>query len=91
MENPQVLKTALSVGVLGTAAVALGYYYLNDENTKEDVPPTEFKENQTNEPESITTDVIKEIAEKKSQMKSFWEETYKTFIEPSSVNENTDN
>tara|TARA_A100001015_G_C14615712_1_gene565944 strand:- start:306 stop:614 length:309 start_codon:yes stop_codon:yes gene_type:complete len=83
MENTNVLKTALGVGVLGTAAVALGFYYFNENEpeveselqTIESTTSNVVKESK--ETASIATDVINEIASKKSQMQSFWESTYK--------------
>ena len=84
MENTNVLKTALGVGVLGTAAVALGFYYFNedDKEVESELKTTESTtSNVVKEPKettSIAADVINEIASKKSQMKSFWESTYKT-------------
>lgn len=84
MENTNVLKTALGVGVLGTAAVALGFYYFNEDDTQveSELHPIEpATSNVDKEPEEtvskIASDVISEIASKKSQMKSFWESTYK--------------
>lgn len=73
MENTNVLKTALGVGVLGTAAVALGYYYFNDENDENDEnnnnnlkfeeDTSTLKQNTTNS--DITSDVIDELKVKK--------------------------
>uniref|UniRef100_A0A6C0C3P2 Uncharacterized protein n=1 Tax=viral metagenome TaxID=1070528 RepID=A0A6C0C3P2_9ZZZZ len=84
MENKNVLKTALGVGVLGTAAVALGYYYFNEEKSQESESESESElENVSTVADStlldsITEDVIEEMKEKKTQMKSFWEQSYKT-------------
>lgn len=82
MENKNVLKTALGVGVLGTAAVALGYYYFNEEKSQESESESELENVSTVADstllDSITEDVIEEMKEKKTQMKSFWEQSYKT-------------
>lgn len=89
MENTNVLKTALGVGVLGTAAVALGFYYFNEDDTKveSELHPVEsITSNVDKKDESITDDVIAEIASKKSQMQSFWESTYKSITEPTQEN-----
>ena len=81
MENTNILKTALGVGVLGTAAVALGYYYFNEDDLE--VPTEDKKENLSTEVvenaiNNITKDVIDKIAPNKTTMKSFWAETYKS-------------
>ena len=82
MENKNVLKTALGVGVVGTAAVALGYYYFNEEKSQESESESELENVSTVADstllDSITEDVIEEMKEKKTQMKSFWEQSYKT-------------
>ena len=80
MENKNVLKTALGVGVLGTAAVALGYYYFNEEKSQESESELENVSTVADSTllDSITEDVIEEMKEKKTQMKSFWEQSYKT-------------
>jgi hypothetical protein len=78
MENKNVLKTALGVGVLGTAAVALGYYYFNEEKSQESELENVSTVADSTLLDSITEDVIEEMKEKKTQMKSFWEQSYKT-------------
>ncbi len=97
MENTNVLKTALGVGVLGTAAVALGYYYFNDENGEEEgsqvnSTPTKAAEtsetSEINEPVTITSDVMNELNDKKTQMGQFWENTYKSFIDSNNTDDN---
>ena len=97
MENTNVLKTALGVGVLGTAAVALGFYYFNEDDTEaqSELHPIESTtsnvDKETAETSSIATDVINEIASKKSQMQSFWESTYKTISQTSDDNTTQEN
>ncbi len=91
MENTNALKTALGVGVLGTAAVALGYYYFNEDESE--VENNSFNSEVSTEPtetvdSNITNDVIDEIALTKSKMQNFWAETYKS-ITSDSTNEST--
>lgn len=96
MENPNVVKTALGIGVLGTAAIALGYMYFNED--EKDTNGMNHQENVLDKPDSplsideniITSDVKKVFEEKTSEMKSFWANTYKSFTEsePSMEDEN---
>ncbi len=97
MENTNVLKTALGVGVLGTAAVALGFYYFNEDDTEveSELHPIESTtsnvDKEPTETTSIAADVINEIASKKSQMQSFWESTYKTISQTNDDNTTQEN
>ena len=89
MENTNVLKTAVGVGILGTLAVYLGYAYFNEESdvtsTLSDSTPDSPSSN------SVSKEVAEAIAEKKSAFSTFFASAYQTLNTTEDVGEKLNN
>ena len=89
MENTNVLKTAVGVGILGTLAVYLGYSYFNAESdvtsTLSDSTPDSPSSN------SVSKEVADAIAEKKSAFSTFFASAYQTLNTTEDVGEKLNN
>tara|TARA_A100001015_G_scaffold201544_1_gene224985 strand:+ start:779 stop:1063 length:285 start_codon:yes stop_codon:yes gene_type:complete len=89
MENTNVLKTAVGVGILGTLAVYLGYSYFNEESdvtsTLSDSTPDSPSSN------SVSKEVADAIAEKKSAFSTFFASAYQTLNTTEDVGEKLNN
>ncbi len=94
MENTNVLKTAVGVGILGTVAVYLGYSYFNEDIDGTDVtetPTTESSFNETTPSSSVSEEVTEHLeGEKLSAFGQFFQNAYKSMTDENHNDENGD-
>jgi hypothetical protein len=89
MENTNILKTAVGVGILGTVAVYLGYSYFNEEGDMIETSTLEETGSDT-VGDSVTNEVAQHLEEKKNAFSSFFQNAYNSFNNEEN-NDNRDN
>jgi hypothetical protein len=89
MENTNVLKTAIGVGILGTVAVYLGYSYFNEDGDLIETPTVDATELPLAN-DSVTNEVAKHLEEKKNAFSTFFQNAYKV-LNSEEQNDNRDN
>lgn len=91
MENGNVLKTAVGVGLLGTVAVYLGYSYFNEDSNDETSTLTDSTPDSPSST-SVKEEVAKHLdGEKQSAFSSFFASAYKTLNSTEDVGEKLNN
>tara|TARA_B110000008_G_scaffold279648_1_gene327703 strand:+ start:5440 stop:5724 length:285 start_codon:yes stop_codon:yes gene_type:complete len=89
MENANVLKTAVGVGILGTLAVYLGYSYFNEDSHVTSTLSDSIPDSPTTN--SVSAEVAQAIAEKKSAFSTFFASAYKTLNTTEDIGEKLNN
>ena len=89
MDNTNVLKTAVGVGILGTVAVYLGYSYFNEDSQVTSTLSDSIPDSPTTN--SVSAEVAEAIAEKKSAFSNFFASAYQSLNTTEDVGEKLNN